>query len=60
MINRGQIKKDEHFQKIDNGGVYLNCEGKKLFIEAFENKMATKIVVKGKQLAYRQLMYKYY
>lgn len=56
LINRGQLKVDEHFQKVDNGGVYLNRDGKKTLIEAFEGKMAAQLVIEGKRQTYRHLM----
>ena len=31
-------------------------EGKRIFIETFEQKLASKLVVKGKEYTYRQLM----
>ncbi len=39
MINRGQIRADRHFTRAENGGVLLNAEGKRLFIEEFNDKL---------------------
>ena len=54
--NRGQIKSDLHFEKKDDKGVYLNKEGKRIFIEEFETKLDSKVVYKNKSLTYKQLM----
>lgn len=56
LINCQRIKKEEHFEKSSNGGIYLNREGKKIFIESFERKLAAQIIMKGKKYTYRQLM----
>ncbi len=37
-------------------GVYLNRDGKKTLIEAFEGKMAAQLVIEGKRQTYRHLM----
>lgn len=58
LINCHQIKSDEHFQVIDNGGVYLNDEGKRLFIHAFEEKLAKKFSINNTQYTYKQIMEK--
>lgn len=55
LINRQKIKKERHFENRDEG-VFLNRAGKKIFIEEFEKKLSTKIVIKGKEYTYRQLM----
>lgn len=56
LINKGQLKSGGHFVGTGNEGVYLNREGKRIFVEAFEEKMKTKVVIKGKMWTYRQLM----
>lgn len=56
LINCMQIKKDEHFEKNENGGIYLNEAGKRIFIEEFESKMGKKLIVKGQEYTYRKLM----
>lgn len=56
LINRRQIRKEEHFERNENNAVYLNKAGKKIFIEMFEEKLHSKIVIKGKQKTYLQLM----
>lgn len=56
LINKGQLKSGSHFVGTGNEGVYLNREGKRIFVEAFEEKMETKVVIKGRMRTYRQLM----
>ena len=57
LVNCHQIKK-EHFES-KNGGVYLNKEGKKIFVTAFEDKLQQKFVQKGnKSFTYKQLLEK--
>lgn len=55
LINRGQIGESD-FTKRDDGSVYLNEKGKRLFIESFNTKMAGKLNVKGKTMTYHQLI----
>ena len=55
LINKGQLK-SSHFAGTGNEGVYLNSEGKRIFVEAYEEKMETKVVIKGRMRTYRQLM----
>ncbi len=56
MIHNLQINNREHFEKEDNGGVYLNIEGKKLFIRELEHKLSSKISVNGQKISYDNLM----
>lgn len=56
LLNCQQLKKEEHFEKSDEGGVFLNKCGKKIFLKEFEQKLDTLIVFKGKSITYRQLM----
>lgn len=56
LINCLQIKKEEHFEKNDNGGTYLNKAGKKLFLTEFNEKLSSKIVIKGNAYTYDKLM----
>lgn len=46
----------EEKAKEDNGGVYLNIEGKKLFIRELEHKLSSKISVNGQKISYDNLM----
>lgn len=55
LVNCLQIKSKEHFER-KNDGVYLNKDGKRLFLEAFEKKLQDKLVVNGKKSTYRRLI----
>lgn len=57
LINLNRIKSDIHFQK-EKHGVYLNEEGKRIFLKEFRKKLDTKITIDEKQLTYIQLIEK--
>ena len=42
IINRHMIHASEHFEKTEDGGIYLNKEGKQIFINELENKVYQK------------------
>lgn len=56
LVNCQKIKKNRDFEMDSNGGVLMNKEGKRIFIEEFEKKMNSRIVIKGNSKTYRQLM----
>lgn len=56
LINCHQIKVKEHFQQTEDGGVYLSKIGKHLFIEEFNRKLSTGVVIKGESITYKRLM----
>ena len=56
LINRKQIRPQEHFERVENGGVYLNAEGKRIFLEELNNKLHTRIKEHGRSLTYLELM----
>lgn len=56
MINKRMITVDSDFERIKGGGMYLSKEGKKTFLQAYEDKLNAKIIVKGKEMSYRQIM----
>lgn len=56
LVNLKQINVQSDFVKNDDGGVYLNKRGKKIYIEEFEKKLTDEITVKGKKYTYKQLM----
>lgn len=56
LINYRQIKADKHFQRNEDGSVYMNKTGKRIFLEKFEEKLNSKIVVKNKSYSYKNLM----
>lgn len=55
VVNRLQIKKSD-FNKTENGAVLLSQEGKRCFINAFNEKMADKIVINNREFSYRELI----
>ena len=60
LINRHQIKAETHFRTVKAGGVLLNTEGKRLFLDALEQKLDSRVAgkgsAKGRRLTYRQLI----
>ena len=54
LINRGVIRK-EHFS-YEGKAVFLNEEGKRMFLEAFYDKLDTALTIKGEQMTYLQLI----
>ena len=44
------------FTYSDDGGVYLNNNGKRIFISAFYKKLYEKITVSGKTVSYMELI----
>lgn len=55
LINRKTLNAS-HFEKTENGGVYLTAEGKQLFLDAFYEKLDTSLLVKGERFTYRELI----
>ena len=56
MINKRMLTAGDDFEQIKDGGVYLSRQGKKTFLQTYEDKLNAKIIVKGKELSYRQIM----
>lgn len=56
LINFRQIQKDKHFEGNKNDGIYLNKQGKRIFIREFMEKLNTKIVIRNESITYHQLM----
>ena len=54
LINRRAVTPDDFFS--DGGGVYLNAEGKRIFISAFYEKLDTCVTVKGKSVKYKSII----
>ena len=52
IINKRMISATEHFEKVENGGIYLNKAGKRIFINALEDKIYSKVTVNGKNISY--------
>ena len=55
LINRRALN-TSHFEKTENGGVYLNAEGKRIFLDAFYEKLDTSLQVKDEHFTYRELI----
>jgi CRISPR-associated endonuclease Cas1 subtype I-B len=55
-IHNREITLDRHFQKEENGGVYLNKDGKRIFIHELEHKLYQKISVGGTAVTYDALI----
>ncbi len=49
VIHNSQINKKLHFEVEDNGGVYLNNNGKRIFIKELEKKLGSKISIDGQK-----------
>lgn len=56
LINLQQIKAQVDFEESEGGGIYLSNRGKKVFVEQFEEKLASMRCVKGKSISYKGLM----
>ena len=56
LANRHEIKSDVHFRVVKSGGVMLNADGKRLFIDRMEQKLDARAAGKGKGVGYRQVM----
>lgn len=56
LINRHQIQADNHFEQLESGAVLLNVAGKRLVLAELEEKLHTRIVVKGTSYSYYQLI----
>jgi len=52
LINLRMINVDEHFETLDNGAVYLNSSGKRLFINALDDKIYEKQTEDNHPLSY--------
>ena len=56
LINCKQIRLNEHFQMMEDGGVYLSKNGKRVFLTEFQQKINSQIVIKGQVYTYLKLM----
>ena len=56
LINRRQLSVKRHFETVENGGVYLSAEGKRLFLTALNDKLHSRQNDKGVSRNYLQLM----
>ena len=55
LINRNEIK-PACFTYHETGGVYLNEEGKRIFLRAFYEKLASTLSIKNQQCSYARLI----
>jgi len=56
LINKHMLGESLHFDILDGGAVYLNSEGKKIFITEFEDKMAQRMKTEGGTISYAELI----
>ena len=56
VINRSMIERDEHFDHLENGTVYLNSEGKNIFLRAISDKLETTVTVGKHTEAYSEII----
>lgn len=55
LINH-RIIRPEHFTVCENDGVYLTREGKKIFLQAFYDKLETVVSVKERKMNYHEII----
>lgn len=57
LINKRMLKA-EHFRHLDGGAVYLNAEGKRIFLRAFYDKLETVVSVgaQKKRMSYNSII----
>jgi CRISPR/Cas system-associated endonuclease Cas1 len=56
LINKHMLGESLHFETLDSGAVYLNREGKKIFITEFEDKMAQRMKTESGTISYAELI----
>jgi group II intron reverse transcriptase/maturase len=56
LINKEMMDETLHFERVANGGIYMNTEGKKIFLRAFEGKMRQRVKTGGRSLPYEDLL----
>lgn len=56
IVNKHILSPRLHFEKVENGGVYLNSAGKRIFLNHLEQKLRQTIKVKDKVYTYDALM----
>ena len=56
MINRKMIDSEKHFEHMENGTVYLNSEGKHIFLRTFSEKLDARVTVGKKSVSYRTII----
>jgi len=56
LINKHMIHTDSHFYVTDTGGVFLNKPGKRIFLNAFEEKLHQYITIGDRKITYKKLI----
>lgn len=56
LINRKQLDPERHFTTFDNGAVYLNREGKRIFLEEFYDKLYSRLKVGKTTMTYAEII----
>lgn len=56
LINRKQLDPERHFTTFDNGAVYLNREGKRIFLEEFYDKLFARLKVGKTTMTYAEII----
>ncbi len=56
LVNRKMLRVETDFQEMENGAVYLNNRGKKLFLIEFEKKLSQDVKCKDTKKNYEDLM----
>lgn len=56
MINRKMIDSEKHFEHMENGTVYLNSEGKHIFLRTFSEKLDARVTMGKKSVSYRTII----
>lgn len=56
LINKHMINETIHFEVVKESGTFLNKQGKRIFIDRIENKLAQSIKVDNRVITYRMLI----
>lgn len=56
LVNRRQLRPALHFQTLENGGVYLTAEGKRVFLTEYNDKLHARIKVDGVSRSYVEII----
>lgn len=56
LINKHIISFESHFQSDESGAVYLNKDGKRVFLEALYDKLNRELTVSDEKMTYHQII----
>ena len=56
LSNKHIIICNEHFTHLDDGAVLFNSEGKRIFLQAFKEKLKQTLTVRGEKMTYDGLI----